>query len=226
MILSSFSIKGGAGKSTALINLGVCFARMGVPLLMVDADPHSKSLRRWCSRRDKLSASKIDWLYGEPGKQLRLELEKLRDQYHYILIDNHGADIDATRQLLLCSDAIIAPFKPSQAEVDTVGDFLRMMNDLKSIRPQVKLVSFLTEASTLTARDKKEARAFLDSKGIHLLESVLHNRQVFKDCLSTGLGVVEMTNPKGANEFNELFFEVLRTLLSSNIGQTDFNEVQ
>lgn len=225
MIMSSFSIKGGAGKSTALINLGVCFARMGEPLLMVDADPHSKSLRRWCSRRDKLAAPKIDWLFGEPGKQLRTELEKMRDRYRYILIDNHGADIDATRQLLLCSDVIITPFKPSQAEVDTVADFQKMMADLRVIRPNVKLVSFITEASTLTARDKKDAKAFLQSKGITLLDSVLHNRQVFKDCLAQGLGVVEMTNPKGANEFNELFFEVVRTLISSNMVQTELNEV-
>lgn len=216
MIIVMISIKGGAGKSTILVNLAASLARQRLSVLVIDADEHSKTARRWAVRRQgKKKAPQIPLLVRTPGEELAQELESIKKQYNYILVDLHGADTPENREVLLSADKLVIPFKPSQGELDTFGDLATLLRDLKELRPQVDHIPILTEASTLTSRDKKDAREFLAAKGMAPLTAVLHNRQAYKDCIGTGLGVCEMTNDKATAEFDMVFAEFL--LRSNNL---------
>lgn len=53
MILVCGGVKGGTGKTTTAVNLGVERARRGGKVLLVDADPDQESLTDYIANRDE-----------------------------------------------------------------------------------------------------------------------------------------------------------------------------
>lgn len=216
MVIVSISIKGGAGKSVIMVNLAACLARAKMSVCLIDADPHSKSASRWAVRRQKNpKLDKVDLLVRNAGSEIAKELLELKTQYDYILIDLHGGDTDENREVLLAADKLIVPFKAAPGDVATFEDIKPMLDDLKELRPHVEQFTIITEASTMTAKDKAGAREKLAKEGIPPLNAVLHNRQAFKDSIFNGFGVCEMADKKAAAEFDILFAEFL--LRSNNL---------
>ena len=216
MIIVSISIKGGAGKSIIMVNLAACLARAKMSVCLIDADPHSKSATRWAVRRQKnAKLQKVDLLVRNAGSDLEQELIELKKKYNYVLVDLHGGDTDENREVLLAADKLIVPFKAAPGDVATFEDLRPMLDELKELRPHIERFTIITEASTMTAKDKTGARDKLTKEGLPPLNAVLHNRQAFKDSVFTGLGVCEMADKKASAEFDILFAEFL--LRSNNL---------
>jgi cellulose biosynthesis protein BcsQ len=53
MILVCGGVKGGTGKTTTAINLGIERARRGTKLLLIDADPDQESLTDYVANREE-----------------------------------------------------------------------------------------------------------------------------------------------------------------------------
>lgn len=216
MIIVAVSIKGGAGKSTIILNLAASLAKANMSVCLVDTDRHAKTAARWALRRkSKKKVSEVPLLVREPGENLARELKEIDKQYKYVLVDLHGADTDDNREVLLAADKLIVPFKPGYGELDTFDDLHILLKDLKELRPQVDHIAILTDSSTLTYKDKRDAREFLLAKGMTPLNAVLHNRTAYKDCFGTGLGVCDMKDDKAKAEFDMVFAEFL--LRSNNL---------
>ncbi len=61
-----------------------------------------------------------------------------------------------------------------------------------------------------TVNETHDAQAyFQDYPEIHLLETIICDRKVYRDAMSEGLGVVEMNNKKAIIEIQNLVQEVL-----------------
>ena len=216
MIIVSISIKGGAGKSIIMVNLAACLARAKMSVCLIDCDAHSKSARRWAVRRQKnAKLQKIDLLVRNAGAELEEELKLLKTKYHYVLVDLHGGDTDENREVLLAADKLIVPFKAAPDDVATFEDLKPMLDELKELRPHIERFTIITEASTMTKKDKVGARDKLTKVGLPPLNAVLHNRTAFKDSIFTGYGVCEMADKKASAEFDILFSEFL--LRSNNL---------
>ena len=57
--------------------------------------------------------------------------------------------------------------------------------------------------------EAEEAKEYLqDYPEIQLLNTIIRDRKVYRDAMSEGMGVIEMDNPKAADEIKELMKEV------------------
>lgn len=58
--------------------------------------------------------------------------------------------------------------------------------------------------------ESDEAKEYLqDFPEINLLETIIRDRKVYRDAMSEGVGVVEMSNLKAADEIDALMQEIL-----------------
>ena len=61
MIISTVSLKGGAGKSTIAVNLAVELAHRNYKISLIDADPNNQSVIKWSGfRPENLPTITID----------------------------------------------------------------------------------------------------------------------------------------------------------------------
>ena len=65
--------------------------------------------------------------------------------------------------------------------------------------------------SNPVVNETQEAKEYLsDYPDITLLKTIIRDRKVYRDAMSAGAGVTEMTNYKAKNEFQMLVNEVLK----------------
>src|SRR5208337_2126519 len=141
------SRKGGGGKTTIARHLAVEAAAQGFgPVCIVDADP-MLGLAQWWSRRtsdeprllhalagdEDVTAANIKRLVGDGA--LPLPLAKLdaaraaagRAGYRLCIVDTAPATDDGVRTCIEAADLILMPVRPTQDDLDAVGETLRLV---------------------------------------------------------------------------------------------------
>ena len=95
--------------------------------------------------------------------------------------------------------------------IDTLPKLREIISQAMDLNPQLKVFGLLTMAPTNPViNEEAEAREYLqDYPEIHLLNTFVRDRKVYRDAMSEGLGVVEMDNPKAKNEIEELVKEIM-----------------
>lgn len=235
MIIFLASQKGGSGKSTICASLAGLLGMMGYMVLIADADPQGTSADWVEARSQNRSLPLIEFAVatGTPDK-FEKYMNALKPKYDFILVDLQGADTKDNRKKLLNADKIIFPFKPSQADLNTLKRINDMHKDLVAHKPELEGFYVLNECPTTSATEVKEARAFFEFYDIPLLPNVIHSRKIFRDTMASGMSASEMKNPKADDEIKALLAAVLgaqvedieaqvshtRTRVSDNAPQT------
>lgn len=84
---------------------------------------------------------------------------------------------------------------------------------MRQINPRLRVLIYQDLATTHPALRKREHRDFEDYvnsfEGFELAKAVGYQRLVYRECISTGTGVVETTNTNAAEEIFLLLTEVL-----------------
>lgn len=169
--------KGGVGKSTLAGNVAVALALGGRRVILVDADKQ-QSAAKWGSRRQisgidpeiafaTLRAEKIpDFMstiknLGESGK------------FDYCIIDVGGHDSRELRASLSLANILIAPCTPSQVDVEALGEFDELLDELQSYNPSLTVVSVINKANTGLFRHEIEQAADAMAEMEHLSRPVV-----------------------------------------------------
>jgi chromosome partitioning protein len=207
-VVSIAQQKGGAGKTTLAIQLGVAWWTMGRRVAMLDIDPQA-SLFTWFSvRRRRLGDSEGGLVVeGLSGWRLGGELGRLRRAFDFVLIDNPPhAETDA-RTALRAADLALLPCQPNALDLWASRATLELA---QAAGTEALLVLNRVPARGLAA---EAIRTEIEQQRWPLAAASLGNRQAFAASIAAGQGVAESAPRSAAGlEIAALAAEVLGRL--------------
>lgn len=209
MIVLIGSQKGGCGKSTTAINICAWLAKNGHDVVLVDADRQSTAAN-WAM--DRANNEKLPTVHCvQKYENIRDTLLDLDKRYGYVVVDAAGRDSRELRTGMIAAHVLIVPFRPSQPDLDTLPKMQEVIIQAKDLNPDLEIHGILTMAPTNpVVNETAEACDYLkDYPEIKLLDkAIIRDRKVYRDAMSEGMGVIEMNNPKAADEIESLMREV------------------
>ena len=137
-----------------------------------------------------------------------LDLDK---RYGFVVVDAAGRDSRELRTGMTAANVLLVPFRPSQPDLDTLPYMQELITQVRDLNPGLRVFGLLTMNPTNPSiHEEAEAREYLqDFPAIQPLRTLIHDRKVYRDSMSIGMGVTEMGNPKAKAEIQELLKELL-----------------
>lgn len=191
--------KGGVGKSMLTANLAAFAAHEGRKVLIIDADRQQTS-GKWASVRtiEKVkpvvhcAALGID--KRTDAKAFAQKVKSLAGEYDEIILDCGGQDSRELRTSLAIADVMIAPARPSQADLWGLGDLDELVKQVEAINPNLTARIVLNLADPLNIHNA--AGQALEMIGeLEALEFggvTIVNRPTFAAAFQEGQGVRDL----------------------------------
>jgi chromosome partitioning protein len=208
MIVTLMSQKGGVGKSTTAICLGMAAFERGLSTLLVDADPQG-TLRTWSevaaeNQRSVPTVVSMGATMHRPG-----QLDVVAKGYEWTFIDCPPRHGDVQRSALMISDLAILPCGPSASDVWALSSSLELIRSARELRDTLQACIVITRKQPRTALGK-DARKVLETSELPVLESELLYRVAYQEALAAGTGVSGQGRRRdpAAFEVQRLFEEV------------------
>ncbi|AEG13641.1 MULTISPECIES: ParA family protein [Shewanella] len=209
--------KGGVGKSTIAASIAVELAHSGQDVCIVDADKQ-QSLSKWHQYRSELEDLPTVNCVSATGN-IATTLKDLNQRYGVLVVDVAGRDSIEMRSAMVVADILISPFRPSQADLDTIPHLLEMFEQAKVMNPGLNGFLVQNMCPTLPSlKDADKAAELLEGTELMELANVrLCDRKGHRDGFGYGYGVKEWkektnskSDEKAASEINWLISEVLK----------------
>lgn len=213
MILTVASTKGGVGKSTLCVNLGLCLIEMGHPVFFLDADRQG-TLSAWADVR--LAAGhppvRIATASGPSLMEIAGDKSKAGD---FVIIDTAGADTAGTRAAMAAADAILTASSPSPADLWELSRLEKMIDELGRRKGAPLPWYLLINRAHPSARDFGYVADYLKDASIYpnaVLSATVRQRSAYVDSVGGGLSVGEMQDEKAKQEMKDVCTELLTLL--------------
>lgn len=217
MIVMIAGVKGGTGKTTIATNLAVMRAAEGKKLLLVDAD-EQRSTAIWANQRDVLGIETKWTTVTFGGKNLRHQLERMRNDYDDIIIDVGGRETTSLRAALSISDLCFVPFKPRSLDIWTLNDVKAVVQEMRPANPNLKVFAFINQGDAKGSDNEASQEILSEHEDIKCIPITIGYRKAFANAASDGLGVSEMkTQDKKAVHEMGLLYDFIYTECMSNI---------
>jgi chromosome partitioning protein len=209
MIVMIGGIKGGTGKSTIATNLAAYLANRGADVLLLDVDPQATAYK-WAMRRQDNHPGALKVNTAQASGRVFDVVRDVARRYEHIVIDSGGHASDAMKSAMLGAQKLYVPLRPSQADLETMGEMVSMVTDVQALNSGLQAFSLVSLVSTNPAVfEAQEAKGALrDVPGIALSESVIRDRKIYRDAFFEGVSVIEMTHNKATPEVQLLAQEV------------------
>jgi chromosome partitioning protein len=204
--------KGGTAKTTSATGLAVVLAQKGNKVYLLDADKQN-SASNWAAERERIEAKPVITVSSRRGA-IAGHIKSISDDYDYCIVDVSGSISPELVSALPVADLLVAPYKCSQYDLDTLTELETQVNFIKDstgYAPDVLI--YHTMASTNHVIRGRERASFeacaSEFPTFKLMKSVNSHRQAFIDTAENGLAVTEMTNAKAKKELLAFAEEVL-----------------
>ena len=215
MVISICNEKGGSGKTNIAINLAAKLGSIGDDTLLVDADPQ-RSVEVFLDIRTK---EKIPLKFNSVSKfgtSLSREIKSLEERYDTVVIDTGGRDSNEMRQALTISDLVIIPTMPSDLDIAVLNKMIDLYNQSKAFNPDSRALIVISKASPNPFLEKKiqALREYIKDKDLQnltLMDSILYEREAYRNAFTNGKGVVEFCQEyeNAYKDFNNFFEELV-----------------
>ncbi|MBB6226539.1 chromosome partitioning protein [Polymorphobacter multimanifer] len=213
--------KGGTGKSTTAVHIGVALTLAGFRTAMLDLDSRQRTTARYLENRVAFAARRglalatpdhITIADGEGAEaELALRLEQAA-AIDFLIIDTPGRDSALARAALARADTIITPINDSFIDFDLIGEvdpetfavkkpgfYAALVFEQRQARARhdggsIDWVVLRNRLSTLEARNRKRMGAALDqlSKRIGFRQLPgLSERVIYREFFPRGLTLLD-----------------------------------
>ncbi|MFZ4690143.1 MAG: division plane positioning ATPase MipZ [Polymorphobacter sp.] len=213
--------KGGSGKSTTAVHIGVALAHAGFRTAMLDLDSRQRTVARYLENRAAFAAKRdialpmpdVAVIADVPpaAGELTMRLQQAAG-LDFIVIDTPARDSELARAALARANTIVTPINDSFVDFDLIGQvdpetfavrrpsfYAELIWDARRARAkvdgvQVDWVVLRNRLSTLEARNRKRVGAALEelSKRVGFrVVSGLSERVIFREFFPRGLTLLD-----------------------------------
>lgn len=199
--------KGGSGKTTLAVNLGIAMRAQGKTVAFIDLDPQG-SLGRWFMTRAESDPALIQGMEFATSSAwgIAYEVRKLMGHFDIVIIDTPPKADSDLRPALRVADLVVVPVAVSHVDLWATEGVLDLAN--RENRPTL-LVMNRTRSGTRLGTDVAEAATKLEAG---LATAGLANRVVYAESLGLGKGALEMPRGPAHEEVTALTAEVAQHL--------------
>lgn len=167
--------KGGTGKSTTAVHIGVALSYLGARVTMLDLDPRQRTTFRYLENRAatmekrglELPSPVVEVFKGRSEQALLIAINRLEKNTDFLIIDNPGRDDPFARAAVENADTLVTPLNDSFVDFDLIGQV-----DGETFK--VKKLSFFAEL--IWEAKMKRSRATFDNKRPEMDWVVVRNR--------------------------------------------------
>jgi len=210
MIISVTNLKGGVGKSTISRNLAVYFAQKGEKTCIIDTDIEQRGSSDWFERRDE-EAIRVPVFPMSSTDGLPKDVKAHRhDGYSVIIIDGVPQLGKVATKMLLISDLLIIPIRPSIEDLKSFEKFLDRFEDAKAFRDEIPAYLLLNMYKKQINEDKEvmEALDLFAEYDILRMEAKVGDRVAHRTSSKYGLTALEWDDKKAKEEIVALGSEI------------------
>lgn len=210
-VIALLNQKGGVGKTTISINIGVSLSKKGFKTLLVDSDPQA-SLRDWSEASGGELLGDTLSVIGLDRETLAKDIEVNKKGYDFVIIDGRAKAEKMAGAAIRASDAVLIPIAPSALDVwgaSDLVDAIQARHEVTEGKPQAFFV--LNQAKERT-KLLDEVKPAAEKLGFKVLDSVLYNREIYKQTVGEGHSVHDSANKAAITEVNNLIEELLEIL--------------
>lgn len=196
IVIAAINGKGGAGKTTALMNIAGEYALRGSNVAMIDMDARNNLMKWWTDCLDKDAQPEgVDVLSHKTTRGLETWLRDNAARFEYVLIDTPGEDTSIVDPVIAWSDLVISPIQPSKREVlgaiDSFENVMRVNEALGRTCRHGVLRTRITVTIRHTELYRKIRPIIEDTVGTYLFRTEVFERNVYKD-IHNGIGTLQM----------------------------------
>ena len=210
-VISIVNQKGGSGKSTTAIHLAFWLQKTGKQVKLVDADAQQSS-SHWLAGM----AGAVPFMVMQSPDDLLEQLPVQASQNQFVIVDGPASLSETTRSILFRTDLAIVPCQPTGVDLRSASDAVRLIAQAQSVRGGMPKAGVFLSRAVKGTRLKEEALTLLSkTQGIHLLKTVVHQKQAIADTSGQSATVWELgTRPaaESAREYEHLFKEIMEML--------------
>jgi chromosome partitioning protein len=196
VVIAAINGKGGAGKTTALMNIAGEYALRGGHVAMIDMDARNNLMKWWTDCREKdAQPDGIEVYSHKTARGLARWMEDNDSVFDHVLIDTPGEDTSIVDPVIAASDLVISPIQPSKREVlgaiDSFEHVLRVNEALGKTCRHGVLRTRITVTVRHTELYRKIRPIIEDKVGTYLFRIEVFERNVYKD-IHNGIGTLQM----------------------------------
>jgi len=208
MILLLGGEKGGTGKSTMAVNLGVWLAREGADVVLIDTDPQ-RTASHFIDRRNAIDGIPVVHCAEKHGNVFDT-VRDLGKRYEQVIVDAGGRDSEELRTALVAAHIVYCPLKASQPDLETSVHMNELVKLARGMNPdlQARLVISMGPTNPVIHEAQEAQELLEDLNEFRLSEVVIRDRKVYRDAMAEGRGVIEMSNEKATTEIEALAREI------------------
>lgn len=220
-VVSMVNTKGGVGKSFLSTTMAVWLFDQGYRVALVDADDQ-QTASRWLSgiADHEIEIYLLEQRSEEKrADELRKLINKLRDSFHFIVVDTKGSAGLTTSAGVIKSDITVVPLQASAADLWAIENALstiRLSQEATGGKPQAFLVLNFTDDSDVGAN---QARRLADQFRIPMARTNVKRLRAYRDAPGMRVAPTRLTDSRGKKagaRLENLFLEVLANLIDNN----------